>query len=236
VELVTSTVANIRGGLATQLKVGSLYTHSTWPGIPTKPCVIVQRCEPEFDQTLGPSTVVRYSVELAVLCLATALIDAQVELDTYLSPTGTASLHAAIQADPTLGGVADSLLDRAGPRRGRNVSQWPGRDRRHCGRGGLEQLMHRVTSLGLTYPTNPDAPRDEWVWKRAETGDEVDDIPAGSLPWLLDGGYVEVVTAPSRWPAAAAPTPEPAVPAPDPVPALDVQAVADSLLQQAGGV
>ena len=107
-ELVTSTVANIRGGLATQLKVGSLYTHSTWPGIPTKPCVIVQRCEPEFDQTLGPSTVVRYSVELAVLCLATALIDAQVELDTYLSPTGTASLHAAIQADPTLGGVADS--------------------------------------------------------------------------------------------------------------------------------
>jgi len=38
--------------------------------------------------------------------------------------------------------------------------------------------------IGLNYP-----PGD----KRAEPGDIVDDIPPGSLGWLLDGGIIESV-------------------------------------------
>jgi len=38
--------------------------------------------------------------------------------------------------------------------------------------------------VGLNYP-----PGD----KRAEPGDIVDDIPPGSLGWLLDGGIIESV-------------------------------------------
>ena len=43
---------------------------------------------------------------------------------------------------------------------------------------------------GLRYPTNPNAPRDQWVYKSVQPGDVVSDIPAKSLPWLLKDGVV----------------------------------------------
>ena len=48
--------------------------------------------------------------------------------------------------------------------------------------------------VGLTYPENPRLTRRNWVMKRVEAGEIVDDIPTKSVPWLLDGGRIEVVT------------------------------------------
>ena len=60
--------------------------------------------------------------------------------------------------------------------------------------------MYRVLK-GLTYPVGEanikraKAGKMDAVteWKRAEVGDEVDDIPEVSLPWLLKTGSVEEV-------------------------------------------
>ena len=47
---------------------------------------------------------------------------------------------------------------------------------------------------GLTYPRNPQEPRAQWVWKRAEPGEIVDDLVPKSINWLLDVGWIERVT------------------------------------------
>jgi hypothetical protein len=49
----------------------------------------------------------------------------------------------------------------------------------------MGKKQYRVL-VGLNYPPND---------KRAEPGDVVDDIPPGSLGWLLDAGAVEEVKA-----------------------------------------
>lgn len=41
--------------------------------------------------------------------------------------------------------------------------------------------------VGLDYPGA------DGVYKRAEAGDEVDDLPASSLEWLVPQGYVKPV-------------------------------------------
>lgn len=47
----------------------------------------------------------------------------------------------------------------------------------------------------ITYPTPATfaLPRDKWVRKTAPVGSIVSDIPAISLPWLLDQGQIEEV-------------------------------------------
>lgn len=47
--------------------------------------------------------------------------------------------------------------------------------------------------VGLSYPTNPRASRENWVMKHVAAGDVVDDIPGKSVKWLLDGGRIEKV-------------------------------------------
>lgn len=61
--------------------------------------------------------------------------------------------------------------------------------------------MAFIVKVGLTYPVGEanvkraKAGRLEAVteWKRAESGDVVDDIPEVSLPWLLAKGHIEAV-------------------------------------------
>lgn len=47
----------------------------------------------------------------------------------------------------------------------------------------MAKKKYRI-KVGLNYPPND---------KRAEPGDIVDDIPPGSLGWLLDAGVIEPV-------------------------------------------
>lgn len=46
---------------------------------------------------------------------------------------------------------------------------------------------------GLRYPTNPAAKRENWQMKRVQPGEVVDDIPARSVAWLLQRGYIAPV-------------------------------------------
>jgi hypothetical protein len=49
--------------------------------------------------------------------------------------------------------------------------------------------------VDLEFPTNPDAPRDEWTMRRVRAGKTTDSIPAQSLGWLVEQGLIEAVTA-----------------------------------------
>jgi hypothetical protein len=55
-------------------------------------------------------------------------------------------------------------------------------------RGATRYLVH----TGLHYPLNPDAPREEWQYTAAQPGDVVDNLPAVSLPWLLEREAITV--------------------------------------------
>lgn len=70
------------------------------------PCFYVGGVEIDYDLTMG-----RGSDELTVICvvLVSASSDqsGQEKLDAYLKGSGPGSLKAAIEADPTLGGICD---------------------------------------------------------------------------------------------------------------------------------
>ncbi len=66
----------------------------------------------------------------------------------------------------------------------------------------VKRVRYKVL-VGIDYPPG----------KRAEAGDVVDDIPATSLRWLVEGGIVEAVGAGTEKGADVASTPRP-VPVP----------------------
>lgn len=55
-----------------------------------------------------------------------------------------------------------------------------------------------VVNRTLRYPVDPDLPREEWQWKNVPAGSVVDDIPAKSLPWLLDQEHIAELETPER--------------------------------------
>lgn len=72
-------------------------------------------------------------------------------------------------------------------------------------------MPYRVTTDGLTYPVRDslalvqaagglsrmtEEARAQLTLKRAERGELVDDVPATSVPWLLEQGLIERVEAP----------------------------------------
>ena len=59
----------------------------------------------------------------------------------------------------------------------------------------MTQRYRVLDPVGLDYPT-PETrkfPKDQRVMKRAVTGKIVEDLPEGSIPWLLAQGYIEPV-------------------------------------------
>lgn len=76
-------------------------------------------------------------------------------------------------------------------------------------KGGVPSTESRVPSyralVGLNYPTAPDiiarllrgenVPFEERGERRVEAGEIVSDIPAASIPWLLEAGEIEEVAA-----------------------------------------
>jgi hypothetical protein len=103
-------VNTIATGLATRLATTGLKTFPTAPGQVVPPCIVVIPNRPAilFGQTLdGEATV-----NLLAICLLSAANDntGQVALNAIISSSGTQSICAAVQADPTLGGACESSL------------------------------------------------------------------------------------------------------------------------------
>lgn len=100
-------VKAIRVALAARLTATGLRTHATAPGQINPPTVVILPNRPaiQFGITMDGETQVNL---LAIVLLSAANdMTGQDLLDDYVSSSGAKSIAAAIQADPTLGGVVE---------------------------------------------------------------------------------------------------------------------------------
>lgn len=102
-----ATIAQIRAGLSTRLAtIANLRTSDLVLGSPNPPQTMIGPPTILYDETLGGSATYTFPI---VLVVARASDRAgQIAMDSYLEPSGTSSVAAAIHADPTLGGIVNS--------------------------------------------------------------------------------------------------------------------------------
>jgi hypothetical protein len=105
---VTATVTQVRAALATVLAVDGLTVHAFRPQGITPPAAVVM--PPPGDYLTKATIDGGYDLQLVVGLYVEWGDDqsATEQLDAFLTATGTSSLIAAIDANPTLGGVANS--------------------------------------------------------------------------------------------------------------------------------
>lgn len=96
----------LRDGLAAQLDtIPKLRVSTTLPEDPNPPVAVVMLERVVFDSTFGRGSD-QVDFRVRVIVGRTTERTAQGRLDTYLAGSGSSSVKAAIEADPTLGGAA----------------------------------------------------------------------------------------------------------------------------------
>jgi len=101
-----ATNQQIREGIATQLEtIPDLQVYATPPGSIVVPAAVVRRRNTTYDVSLDGVVDTTWTVTVFVQF---ANNDSAAEhLDTYVTSTGDHSVKAAVETDPTLGGVVD---------------------------------------------------------------------------------------------------------------------------------
>lgn len=104
-----ASLAAIRDGLATRLAtISGLEAFDTAPGQVNPPAAVVGGPERiEYDLTYGRGADT-YLISVMVYASRADQSSGQELLDGYLAGAGATSIKAAIEADPTLGGAADT--------------------------------------------------------------------------------------------------------------------------------
>lgn len=107
---MATTIADIREGLTAAIVAGvsgancTGYMHASG----TPPLFEIEVDTIDYHASMGAGYVMYQFVVRGLVNLGSD-VGAQVNLDTYMNPSGTNSLKAAIEADKTLGGVVDTL-------------------------------------------------------------------------------------------------------------------------------
>lgn len=105
---MSGSLREVRDGVATAL--GPLMdgrAYDVWPSTINPPAAIVRPLTGVFDETFGGA--VTYQLEVTLLLQLGKQETAQEQLDAYIATEGASSVKAAIEADQSLGGVADSV-------------------------------------------------------------------------------------------------------------------------------
>lgn len=101
-----ATMSNLRNGLATRLAtISGLRTSATLPDQPQPPQAVVYPDRVTYDTALGRGSD-EYTFVVLVIVGRIAERTAQTSLDAYCNPSGSTSIKAAVEGDPTLGGNA----------------------------------------------------------------------------------------------------------------------------------
>lgn len=101
-----ATMSNLRSGLATRLAtIAGLRTSATLPDQPQPPQAVVYPDRVTYDTALGRGSD-EYTFVVLVIVGRIAERTAQTSLDAYCNPSGSTSIKAAVEGDPTLGGNA----------------------------------------------------------------------------------------------------------------------------------
>jgi hypothetical protein len=75
------------------------------------PCIVVETPEEWlYDQTFGSPTLTRWGMVLTVIVARADAVLGGEQLAAYIDAGGPRSVRAALEADPTLGGVCDTVL------------------------------------------------------------------------------------------------------------------------------
>lgn len=104
-----ASIKGLRDGLKTRLAtVTGIYTHDTIPDDVYPPAAIVGfPTTVRYDFTMR-TPVSRYTFPVRVIAGRVAEDEGQDKVDDLCSPDGALSIRAAVDSDPTLGGVAHS--------------------------------------------------------------------------------------------------------------------------------
>lgn len=102
-----TSLRDIRMGLKAQLEtVSELRAYDVWPTTINPPVAIVRPLSGTFHEDLDGSVL--YQFEVTLLLQLGNLQVAQEQVDGYIATDGALSILAALEADPSLGGAADS--------------------------------------------------------------------------------------------------------------------------------
>lgn len=104
-----ATLAEIRPALAARLDlIANLQTSAYLLANPTPPVAMVGGPD-EIDWRREFGGTPTWRLPIVVYAGAANDLSAQKRLDLYLAPTGADSIRATVDADPTLGGIVDSI-------------------------------------------------------------------------------------------------------------------------------
>lgn len=104
-----ASIATIRAGIATNLgTIAGLRTSAWVPDQINPPIAVVKPESISYDTAFGRGLD---TMEFSVLCIVGRVEEriAQATLDAYCATTGTASIKAAIESNPTLGSAISDL-------------------------------------------------------------------------------------------------------------------------------
>jgi len=107
---MTATITQVKQGLATRLAtINGLRAFAYQPDQLNPPMALPTLDNVLYHKTMKTAlTEMTFTVTL-IVCKADSRA-AQSQVDPYISATGSQSVRVAIEGDPTLGGVVDSLI------------------------------------------------------------------------------------------------------------------------------
>lgn len=105
---MSASISDVRNAIKTRLAtISGLRANATEPASPNPPAAWPIPRAGTYHADQGDNVTFPWVVRVVVN--PSDLNRGQTALDAYLSPTGTNSIKAALEADPSLGGVVDSL-------------------------------------------------------------------------------------------------------------------------------
>lgn len=105
---MAATLTQVRNGIKTALAaIAGLSAYAVEPAKPHYPAAWTFPMRVDYHASFDGDMVYTMAVNVGVA--AAEIGHAQTNLDPYLAPSGAKSIVAALEAAPTLGGVADSV-------------------------------------------------------------------------------------------------------------------------------
>jgi len=107
-----ATIAELRAGLVDRLTtIQGLQVYGAEPGSITPPAAVVVTPSITYHASFAADGALKqYSFRIMVLVAQGLLDEAAHSLDEFADPTGVRSIRAAVEADTTLNGYAESLI------------------------------------------------------------------------------------------------------------------------------
>lgn len=120
---MTATVPQLADAIASTLTTAGLRTTSYLADTFSAPCCLVAVKTVTYHEAFGIFPLGMYTFDLLLIVPRVSDRTAIESLEGYMSSSGTTSVRAILEADQTLGGVADQVIVRtAGPMAGLSIT------------------------------------------------------------------------------------------------------------------